>query len=398
MMLPLPKLALLLPLLGTAIAAPKPPTVKRPGLIHRRKLTGSVSSTNPGATPPTTTAEKSNVWASLSFDEAASVKAWLHQQPSLNLTAVEDAGEWDNQILTVDTLVPKKADALAYLDGDGDLPERWAHASIVFGQYEEPYVQTFRVGPLPISNLTTVTPNIEQSTAKDAKIRVHDQTPSGGYMLDTLLEVKDVMSDLLDTKIDSVEDFEENFYLFGIDPLWYEDGRVINWVQPWRLGPMNKLPSGAEFRWDDATLLPQGVYFGFDVTGRDKSQWKVLGVYYGGEFYNTLDAFRTAWQSPDFVKYKVNKGGDWSNTDKKKDAALPYDTLPPPQHIQPGGQRFEMDADAGYVKWMDFEFYTTFTRDTGLRFYDIKYKGKRIMYELGLQEAIAQYAGEFSVL
>jgi hypothetical protein len=35
------------------------------------------------------------------------------------------------------------------------MPERWAHASIVFGQYEEPYVQTFRVGPLPISNATT---------------------------------------------------------------------------------------------------------------------------------------------------------------------------------------------------------------------------------------------------
>jgi primary-amine oxidase len=156
---------------------------------------------------------------------------------------------------------------------------------------------------------------------------------------------------------------------------------------------MNKLPSGAEFRWDDATLLPQGVYFGFDVTGRDKSKWSVLGIYYGGEFYSTLDAFRSAWQSPDFVKYKVNVGGDWSNTDKNKKPALPYDTLPPPQHIQPGGQRFEMDADAGYVKWMDFEFYTTFTRDTGLRFYDIKFQGKRIMYELGLQEAIAQYAG-----
>jgi primary-amine oxidase len=177
-------------------------------MIHRRKLTGSVSSTNPGATPPTTTASKANVWASLSFDEAASVKQWLHQQTSLNLTAVEDAGEWDNQILTVDTLVPKKADALSYLDGNGTMPERWAHASIVFGQYEEPYVQTFRVGPLPISDATTVTPNVDQTTAKDAKIRVNDQTPSGGYMKDTLMEIKDVMSDLLDTKIDTIEDFD----------------------------------------------------------------------------------------------------------------------------------------------------------------------------------------------
>ena len=74
-MLPLSALILLLPFLGAATAAPKSPWVKRPGMIHRRKLTGSVSSTNPGATPPTTTASKSNVWAALSYEEAASVKA-----------------------------------------------------------------------------------------------------------------------------------------------------------------------------------------------------------------------------------------------------------------------------------------------------------------------------------
>jgi primary-amine oxidase len=42
---------------------------------------------------------------------------------------------------------------------------------------------------------------------------------------------------------------------------------------------------------------------------------------------------------------------------------------------------------------MDFEFYTGFSRDLGVTLYNIKYKGKRIIYELGLQEAIAHYAG-----
>lgn len=34
-----------------------------------------------------------------------------------------------------------------------------------------------------------------------------------------------------------------------------------------------------------------------------------------------------------------------------------------------------------------------FTRDTGMRLFDIKYKGERIIYEIGLQDAIAHYAG-----
>lgn len=37
--------------------------------------------------------------------------------------------------------------------------------------------------------------------------------------------------------------------------------------------------------------------------------------------------------------------------------------------------------------------FPSFTRDTGMRLFDIKYKGERIIYELGLQEAIAHYAG-----
>ena len=42
---------------------------------------------------------------------------------------------------------------------------------------------------------------------------------------------------------------------------------------------------------------------------------------------------------------------------------------------------------------MDFSFYVTFSRDTGLRLFDIKYRGERIVYELGLEEAIAHYSG-----
>ena len=41
---------------------------------------------------------------------------------------------------------------------------------------------------------------------------------------------------------------------------------------------------------------------------------------------------------------------------------------------------------------MDFSFYFTSLRDTGVQLHNIKYKGERIIYELGLQEALAHYA------
>lgn len=42
---------------------------------------------------------------------------------------------------------------------------------------------------------------------------------------------------------------------------------------------------------------------------------------------------------------------------------------------------------------MNFSFYISFNRDTGLRLFDIRHKGQRILYELGLEEALAHYAG-----
>ena len=41
---------------------------------------------------------------------------------------------------------------------------------------------------------------------------------------------------------------------------------------------------------------------------------------------------------------------------------------------------------------MDFSFFISSSRDLGLQLHNIKYKGERVVYELGLQEALAHYA------
>lgn len=64
-----------------------------------------------------------------------------------------------------------------------------------------------------------------------------------------------------------------------------------------------------------------------------------------------------------------------------------------PQSIELGGKRYKLDVEQQYVEFMGWSFYMSFTRTLGLQFYDIKFKGERILYELSLQEAAAQYAG-----
>ena len=61
--------------------------------------------------------------------------------------------------MQVELLQPKKSDALSYLDSGAAAPTRYARAVIQFGATLEPYIQEYRVGPLPVANgTTTVTP------------------------------------------------------------------------------------------------------------------------------------------------------------------------------------------------------------------------------------------------
>lgn len=142
--------------------------------------------------------------------------------------------------------------------------------------------------------------------------------------------------------------------------------------------------------------MPQGLYFKFDMTGRDPSGWGLIGWLYNDIFYKSTAEFRAAYEKPDFEKAGVhNNPGAWIGTDyQEQDTKLAYDEKAPPFAIMPSEPRFVVDYDAQWVEWMDFSFYVSFSRNTGVRLFDIKYKGKRVMYELGLEEALAHYGGK----
>lgn len=163
-----------------------------------------------------------------------------------------------------------------------------------------------------------------------------------------------------------------------------EDGRVELWLGFWGR------PSG----YDAQTILPQGLYMHLDVTGRNSAAYSLLGWLYNGNYYKSLDEFKAAWSSPGFIKPERNSvtgSEQWVGTDRKG-AEIPLDNLPPPISVQAGDKRFTID-DNGLVRWGDFSFYIAYTRDTGVRLFDIRFRGQRIVYELGLDEAIAHYSG-----
>lgn len=408
--------------------APKTPNIAHPGSRAAAfRLANIKALTEAGIAAPvdnkafvslaadsSSAAPHKNIWASLTTEEAVSVVQFLHNQTELNLTAVEDADAWSNYITIVDLMAPNKTDAMAYISGNATAPERYAYASISFNAFEEPYYEDVVVGPLPLSDKTAWWPKTFGTTKGSSllssslissltvwlvgtsKIRNYDADSDTAYTWYTELatEVEDIIEDLTGSNLSAFDIWgvsatadswhtRRSLHLIQIDPLWHEDGRIVNWLQLWRI---------PETIMDSETLLPQGIAFKVDITGRDPSKWFLVGWLYNGEYYTSTAAFREAWSSGKITKRTKNLDGEWTGTDLQG-TPLEASAQPPPAQIQPGPQRFSVDENERYVQWMDFSFFITFTRDTGVRLYDIRYKNKTIVYELGLQEAVAHYAG-----
>ncbi|KAK6849702.1 Copper amine oxidase [Apiospora arundinis] len=195
-------------------------------------------------------------------------------------------------------------------------------------------------------NKTSVLPQ------KGSKIRVHDAdfATDGALSKAFLTEAADVLKILWNVTPDGVQ-------LVSSSPVQVENGQVTTWYGV--EGKPKKL-------YDTGTLLPLGLYIRANITGRDTSKWAVDGWLYNDILYNSLDEFRKAVTAPGF---KTLGGG-------------------------PGAKRFSVDVENNFVSWMDFTFFVSDSRDLGVRLFDIRYKGKRILYELGMEEAMAHYAGQ----
>lgn len=291
--------------------------------------------------------------------------------------------------LLIELMRPNKTDALAYVDGGGALPARYAHAVIDHRADENPYIQDILVGPLPVVNGTTTWEPLEYPYTRKTEGKVRNLEADTDVVYDEWLlgvsaTIADITLDLWNATALGLEN--DTIEIWGIDPLYQDDDRIMRWDTFWTI------PSDV---FDSETLLPMGLFFMSDVTGRDPSKWSVQGWYYNGIFYETTEAFRNAYWNGEVEKLGGSVDGPWAHTDQQG-TIPPLDTMAPPIGVAPQGARFSVDAESKYVEWMGWSFYVGFSRDTGMALFDVRFKGKRILYELGLQEALAHYAGTFA--
>ena len=345
-----------------------------------------------GIEPPVTKAPKANVWAQISSEDNIAVWNLLHNPESgLNLTSSDDAVQTDNYVYSVDTVPVNKSDALLYLDGESSVPAKYARVVIFEGGREEPRSQEYMVGPLPVSEATTIKPldyiyNGGMGGSVPFNARYYDwirEKASEPLISSVMGDIADITGALFNGRAyyGDNDDRTNLTYTYG-NPTSFDGSQAF-------MNIMFRYPG------DVSILTPIDFYLLIDVSGTDASKYFVKGFVTNERFFETKEDLRKAFEAGELkMEYVQTDSSSWAFLNRNPEAPIrQLEDRFAPSSLELGGKRYKVDHEQRYIEYMGWSFYIAYTQTLGVMFFDIKFKGERILYELSLQEALSQYGG-----
>ncbi|KAI5857297.1 amine oxidase catalytic domain-containing protein [Durotheca rogersii] len=339
----------------------------------------------------TVSAPKSNVWAQISAEDNTAVWNFLHDPATgLNLTDPETAGINDNYVWFIDTVPVNKTDVLPYIDGSGPAPSSYARVIIFEGGKLEPVSQEYMVGPLPVSSQTTIQKldylyNGGKGGTVPFNARYFDSKRSKAsdpLLASVMSSITDITTALLGGVFLGSDHPNSTLTDTGTNPTSFDGSQAFQIAMFRRPGP--------------ATFLqPLDFFVLLDITGTDASLYKLKGLVTNTRFFPTVADLRAAFEAGELTEeFYQPDNYDWAlvNLDPEMGVRDLEDKFAP-QSVELGGKRYKLDGEQKYVEYMGWSFYVAHTSTLGVMLFDIRFKGERILYELSMQEAAAQYGG-----
>ncbi|TPX12292.1 uncharacterized protein E0L32_006939 [Thyridium curvatum] len=392
------KLKTLLFSVGLAGATVVPPLGLDRRLLHdqmeRRSLNKtSGSACGLGKPAPIVAAPKLNVWSQITPEDNLAVWKLLHDpKTGLNLTDPATAGINDNYVFWIDTLHTNKSAVLPYLDGSGVPPSKYARVIIFEGGKQEPVSQEYQVGPLPVSAQTKV-----EKLDWMYNGGMGGAVPYNGRHND--FKKMSATDTLVNAVMGNISDITAALFQGGV---YYgaRDNRTTLMADPY-ITPTSfdgsqgfqiiifRVPGLANY------LTPIDLYVIVDCPGTDISKYKLKGIVTNSRFFPTVADLRAAFEAGELVQeFAHSKDSSWLLDNYHPDMGTrDLEEQFAPQNLEIGGKRYKLDEKQQYVEYLGWSFYVAYTRSLGIMYYDIRFKGERILYELSMQEAAAQYGG-----
>lgn len=311
--------------------------------------------------------ERSLVFADLTREEYSQVQQYMLKQKDLDISTNQITKPSENFLFSIDLSLPKKVDVLAYLDDKNAKPVREATVVVFYGT--RGYIKEYMVGPLP-------NPRYHRDVTKerynmDLPITARTVTVGEYALLFKFLEAE-VFSKLKRLMKESFDASETK-----------------------SLNPFEQMPrgirSGDRKTWISFFRDMSGMYIhpvGFEVLVNHESvnasHWRVERLLYNGQYFGTIEDLQQKYDMGSVKKIDYKESPDDGSL-KPKHKSLQLG----PQLFYAEGKRYSISNN--HVLYLDSSFAFGLSSLTGMRVFDVRFKGERIVYELSVQEAMSVY-------
>ncbi|KAJ3331836.1 hypothetical protein HDU76_002084 [Blyttiomyces sp. JEL0837] len=347
-------------------------------------------STDPTATYNKIKAPSRNLFGNFNTtSQSDSISTYLLSQKALNLTAYDKASVNTNYIWLIEPIPVNKSLALSYLDANDTtrakmtIPDSYANVVVYAGGLKVPVIKEYRVGPLPVSAKTKV-------VQVNADRYLKNVIPFNSRYCDDVEYT--ALFKLFKNVMGTLEPFTKAVFN-GVFRNGDNDTLVVSDSSPRSFDGTTRQ---TWFWWMKNQygyyLLPTGLNMLVDHSGTDVSKWKVLKIVYNNQSYTTPQALLADYNSKKLQTTILSNSTDWAFRESSGNQRA-YENRTPPRVTAVDKPRISVDVDEKYVEWMGWKFYIATTRDTGVSIWDIRFKGNRVVYEVGLQDALASYSG-----
>lgn len=315
--------------------------------------------------------------------EIIRVRDYVLNEESLNVTSHESARVDSNYIFLIELQNPDKTKAISYLDGDGTKPDRAANVIIFKGAASPPVVEEILVyfsSPMKheVNTILSGEPISFHSRPVDKleKSRIDELV---NYFAS---KAHKIMNESYDGyTVHNCTDRCLTYSESGAASI-HGSGERHNWI--WFL---RSVPG--------RYAHPIGLELLIQREGNDASKWNIEKVYYNKKTFDSVGEFVKSYEQGNVTKvfFPAPKADEllYSTLKRRGEKLQPSSPLREPRQYEPDGKRYT--ADSNHIEYMGWSFDFRVRSTSGPQFFDIRFNGERIVYELSLQEPTAFYGG-----
>ncbi|CDJ57132.1 amiloride-sensitive amine oxidase, copper-containing, putative [Eimeria maxima] len=371
-------------------------------------------------------AEKPTLFDPLTSSEEFMVREFMARQRHLNIEGVYRIN------LFID-----KPKIINHLDKGAPAPRRYARARVGTCVEREGAYRQYKVGPLDVRS-------VDQMTLEPIGVVV--PTDCGGYNPQGVFgrrllaeEEEEQLSDLLQESFGfgfgkAKCQFEHkkphdqhNGGCLEFGPMLYEEGEDKKITTIWA---GLRTPNGDNIPFYFLLPAPEGVDAQTLRQQEEREELtfkldKVKGYWYNGQGFSTLRELVEAYKTdasfekvtPAIFQQRLLEQQNQQQQQQqrqRRDRQAALRRLAPtwlapnpegrggleyraaPEHIEPQGRRYTIKQSPGKesytISYAGWEFVINMDRDTALRLWDIRFQGQRLVFEMGMMEALAHYS------